>query len=131
MASGLGTAAVEVRGRTVHAPTQYDLIDVSHLIRADAGGEPCAILGYPPPQITWYSGCSTYHFGFPPAAGALGQLSAERRYLILDTAENPRYPSGELRDEYLSAAEPEPMAVVDDRVSGAPAYEVYRIGPGG
>jgi hypothetical protein len=127
---GLGTAAVEVRGRSAHAPTQYDIIDAAHLIRDDAGGEPCSILGYPPPQITWYSGCATHHFGFPPVAGQEGALDTARRYLILDMGGSDRYPSGALRAEYRSLADGGPIATVNDRVSGAPALEIYRI-PGG
>ena len=65
------------------------------------------------------------------AAAAIADVASVLGTAAVDTADNPRFPSGELRDEYLSAAEPGPMAVVDDRVSGGPAYEVYRIGPGG
>ena len=124
---GLGTAAVEVRGRAAYAPTQYDLVDAARRVRDDAGGASCAILGYPPPQLTWYSGCATHHFGYPPEPGRTAALTATRRYLILPTGEGDRYPSGELREEYLAEAEPQPMAIIPDRVTGDPAFEVYRL----
>jgi len=125
--SVLGSAAVEVRGRTVYAPTQYDLVDAAHRVRDDAGGAPCAILGYPPPQFTWYSGCATHHFGYPPVGGRTAALNATRHYLILLADGSDRYPSGELREEYLADAEPQPFAIVPDRVSGDPAFEIYRL----
>lgn len=130
VATGLGAAAVEVRARAFHAPTQYDIIDAARLIRADAGEDSCAILGYPPPQITWYAACATHHFGFPPGAGRVVQLDAARRYMILDMGESDRYPSGALRDEYRALGGEEPMTVVNDRVTGDPAFEVYRIADG-
>ena len=125
--AGLGTAAVEVRGRAAYAPTQYDLVDAARRVRDDAGDASCAILGYPPPQITWYSGCATRHFGYPPVAGRSAALNATRRYLILPPGEGDRYPSGDLREEYLAEAEPQPFAVIHDRVTGDPAFEVYRL----
>jgi hypothetical protein len=125
--SGLGTAAVEVRGRTVYAPTQYDLVDAAHRVRDDAGKASCAILGYPPPQFTWYSGCATQHFGYPPVGGRTSALNGTRHYLILLVGTSDRYPSGDLREEYLAEAEPQPFAVIPDRVTGDPAFEIYRL----
>jgi hypothetical protein len=125
--AGLGTAAVEVRGRAAYAPTQYDLVDAARSVREDAGSASCAILSYPPPQITWYSGCATHHFGFPPVAGRTAALNAERHYLLLPTGESDRYPSGDLREEYLAEAEPQPLFVIRDRVTGDPAFEIYRL----
>ena len=125
--SGLGSAAVEVRGRTVYAPTQYDLVDAAHRVRDDAGDASCAMLGYPPPQFTWYSGCATNHFGYPPVAGRRPPANATRQYLVLLADPSDRYPSGDLREEYLAEAEAEPFAIIPDRVTGDPAFEVYRL----
>lgn len=125
--SGLGTAAVEVRGRTAYAPTQYAFVDAARRVRDDAGDGSCAILGYPPPQFTWYSGCATHHFGYPPVAGRSAALNATRHYLILVPNASDRYPSGDLREAYLAEAEVEPFAIIPDRVTGDPAFEVYRL----
>ncbi|MBA2634956.1 MAG: glycosyltransferase [Chloroflexi bacterium] len=129
--TGVGSAAQELRRQAIAAPNQYDLIDAARLIRRDAGDEACAILGYPPPQLTWYSGCATYHFALPPDSGRARLLTAERNYIILTVGNSGRYPSGALREEYRSLADGDPFAVVNDHASGEPELEIYRVADGG
>jgi len=128
--TGLGTAAAEVRRQAAAAAGQYDLIDAARIIRGDAGGESCAILGYPPPQLTWYSGCSTYHFDYPPQDGRAVLLTADRNYLMLSTGESDRYPTKALREAYRSLADGGPIAIVRDQASGVPQFEIYRTRDG-
>ena len=123
----LGTAAVMTRLQAEVTPASSHLIDAARLIRGDAGGRSCSILGYPTPELIWYSGCAAQHFGYPPVAGRESTLTGERRYLLLSTTATDREPGGTLRDEYLQLAEPEPLAVVPYRLTGEPALEVYSL----
>lgn len=125
--SAIGTAAVMIRLQAEVTPASSHLIDVARLIRADAGGRSCSVLGYPPPELIWYSGCAAQHFGSPPVAGRESTLTGERRYLLLSTMASDREPAGALREEYLGLVEPEPMAIVPNRVTGEPALEVYLL----
>lgn len=114
------------------APGQQYLAEAGRRIRADAiargsGAAPdCAILGYPVPQITWYSSCATYDFGFPPAAGRETLLTPAHRYLILLAGDRPRQPQGEMLDRYLALVEPQPFAEVRN-ASGGVGARIYRF----
>ncbi|MCA1588699.1 MAG: glycosyltransferase family 39 protein, partial [Chloroflexi bacterium] len=123
----VGTAAVMIRLQAEVTPASSHLIDAARLIRGDADGRPCSILGYPTPQLIWYSGCAAQHFGYPPVAGRASTLSGERRYLLLSTTVTDREPAGALRDEYLQLVEPQPVAIARNRVTGEPALEVYLL----
>ena len=123
--TGIGSAAVMIRLQAEVTPLSMHLADAARIIRDDAAGRSCSILGYPPPELTWYSGCAAHHFGYPPIPGRETALSGERRYLVLSTFEYDREPAGALREEYLRLAEPEPMAIVLNRVTREPALEVY------
>jgi hypothetical protein len=114
------------------APGQQYLAEAGRRIRADASASgsdatpDCAILGYPVPQITWYSSCAAYDFGFPPAAGREKLLTAAHRYLLLLAGDRPRQPQGELLDRYLALVEPEPFAEVRN-ASGGIGARIYRF----
>ncbi len=124
---GIGTAAVMIRlQHQVTAGSTY-LADAARVIREDAGGRSCSVLGYPPSLLIWYSGCAAHHYGYPPVEGREAALGGEARYLVLATAESDREPAGALRERYLGLAEPEPMAIVDSAATGEPALEIYRI----
>ncbi|MGZ8475334.1 MAG: ArnT family glycosyltransferase, partial [Candidatus Limnocylindria bacterium] len=125
--TAIGSAAVMMRLQAEVTPLSAHLVDAARRIRDDAAGRSCAILGYPPPELVWYSGCAAHHFGYPPIPGRETALSGERRYLILSPFEFDREPAGTLREDYLALAEPEPFAIVPNRVTGDPALEVYRL----
>jgi hypothetical protein len=125
--TGIGSAAVMMRLQAEVTPLSRHLVDAARIIRDDAAGGSCSILGYPPPELIWYSGCAAHHFGYPPIPGRETALSGERRYLVLSPFEYDREPAGALREEYLALAEPEPIAIVPNRVTGDPALEVYRL----
>lgn len=125
--TGIGSAAVMMRLQAEVTPLSMHLVDAARIIRDDAAGRSCSILGYPPPELTWYSGCAAHHFGYPPIAGRQTALSGDRRYLVLSPFEYDREPGGALREEYLALAEPEPIAIVPNRVTGDPALEVYLL----
>lgn len=125
--TGIGSAAVMMRLQAEVTPLSMHLVDAARVIRDDAAGRSCSILGYPPPELIWYSGCAAHHFGYPPIAGRETALSGERRYLVLAPFEYDREPAGALREVYLALAEPEPIAIVPNRVTGDPALEVYRL----
>lgn len=127
--TGIGSAAVMIRLQAEVTPLSMHLVDAARIIRDDAAGRSCSMLGYPPPELTWYSGCAAHHFGYPPIPGRETALSGERRYLVLAPFEYDREPSGALREEYLGLAEAEPMAIVPNRVTGEPALEVYVLTP--
>ena len=127
---GLAAVAVTVRREAARARTGDELITAARLVAADAGGESCAILGYPPPELAWYSACAVEHFAFPPAEDRDQLLRAERRYLLLTVNDHPRYPSGALRQRYRALADEDPMAIVDDVPDGRPAFEIYRLPDG-
>jgi hypothetical protein len=125
--TAVGSAAVMMRLQAEVTPLSAHLVDAASRIRDDAAGRSCSILGYPPPELVWYSGCAAHHFGYPPIPGRETALSGERRYLVLSPFEFDREPAGTLREEYLTLAEPEPFAIVPNRVTGDPALEVYRL----
>jgi hypothetical protein len=125
--SAIGTAAVMIRLQAEVTPASSHLIDAARLVRADAGGRSCSMLGYPTPELIWYSGCAAQHFGYPPIAGRESTLSGERRYLLLSTTGSDREPAGALREAYLRLAAREPLAIVPNRVTGQPAIEVYAL----
>jgi hypothetical protein len=124
---GLDGSSDMVARQAAYAPTQWKVIDAAVAIREDAAGG-CSVLSYAVPHVTWYSGCETYHFGFPPVAGRERLLEGEHRYLLLFLGARERQPSGALLEEYLALAEPEPFAVIIDHVSGEPGAVVYRMG---
>ncbi len=125
--SGIGTAAVMIRLQDEVTPFSAHLAEGARVIRDDAAGRSCSILGYPPSQLIWYSGCAAHHFGYPPVEGRETALSGERRYLVLSPVEYDREPAGSLRERYLRLAEPTPVAIVPDRATGEPALEIYRL----
>lgn len=124
---GIGSAAVMIRLQAEVTPASIHLADAARTIRDDAAGRSCSILGYPPPELTWYSGCAAHHFGYPPVSGREQVLTGERQYLVLSTAATDREPAGALREEYLSFVEPAPLAIVPNRVTGEPALEIYFV----
>ncbi|MEP7082560.1 MAG: hypothetical protein ABI841_06240, partial [Chloroflexota bacterium] len=125
--TAIGSAAVMMRLQAEVTPLSMHLVDAARVIRDDAAGRSCSILGYPPPELVWYSGCAAHHFGYPPIPGRETALSGERRYLVLSPFAYDREPSGALREAYLALAEPEPFEIVPNRVTGEPALEVYRL----
>ena len=127
VASGIGTAAVMIRLQDEVTPFSAHVVDGARIIRDDAAGRSCSILGYPPPQLIWYSGCAAHHFGYPPIEGRETTLSGVRRYLVLSTVEYDREPAGALRERYLGLVEPEPMTIVPNRATGEPALEIYLL----
>lgn len=124
---GLSSVVGGLSGEARRARSADELVDAARLVARDAGGTSCAILGYPPPQLTWYSGCAVEHFALPPEEDRADLLVGERRYLMLSVDDHPWYPSGALRQAYLALAEDEPMAVVDDVPRGVPTLEIYRL----
>ena len=130
--TALGAAAAMIRLQAEVSPAAAHLIDAARLMRRDADGRSCSILGYPPPELIWYSGCEAHHFGYPPAAGREASLDGQRRYLMLSTGVTDREPSGALRSTYLALADPDPIGIVPSRVTGEPMLEIYLVpGDGG
>ncbi len=129
----LATGTAAARRQAVYAPRQRDVVEAALAIRADAlrrtaGGAPdCAVLTYLVPEVTWYSGCATYHFAYPPVAGRESQLKARNRYLLLVAADTPRQPHGAMLAGYLALVDPQPLAVIRDAVSGLVAERIYRF----
>lgn len=123
----------QVARQASYAPTQRDLVVASERIRADAlshsdDGQPhCSVLTYPVPEVTWYSGCAAYHFGYPAQAGREAQLTTANRYLLLLEGTTIRQPQGEMLEGYLRLVDPAPIAVVRDPASGKVASRVYRF----
>lgn len=97
-------------------------------ITADAAGQPCSVLTYVVPQVTWYTRCAGYNFRYPARVGAETQLTGSRRYLLLFSGDaGGRQPTGDDRSYYLALAQTPPIAVIQDRASAGPDAEVYRL----
>lgn len=117
-----------------YARTQRDVVVAAEQIRADAlahspDGEPdCSVLTYLVPEVTWYSGCAAFHFGYPARAGRETLLSGATRYLLLMAGPpTNRQPQGRVLEDYLRLVDPEPIAVVRDLSSGSVAARIYRF----
>ncbi len=124
-ASG-GVARVGRDART--ARSGLDILDIGTTITADAAGQSCSVLTYLVPEVTWYTGCAGYNFHYPAQIGAEVQLRGSRRYLLLFNGDaGGRQPVGPDRAHYLALAEDRPLAVIDDRATGAPDAEIYRM----
>lgn len=129
----LNTGADVVRLQQAYAPGQQWVIEAAHVMRDDAlAHDPgadrpnCSALSYLVPEITWYSGCATYHFGLPPAAGRERLLTAPNRYLMLVSGNRERQPQGELLQQYLDMVDPQPFATVNGS-DGQIAARIYRF----
>lgn len=126
-----GTTMVAVQA--AYARTQRDLVIASERIRADAlaaspdGRLDCSVLAYPVPEVTWYSGCATFHFGYPAEPGRDALLSGRQRYLMLLSGTTIRQPQGTMLDGYLRLVEPTPFATVSDQAAGGVAIRIYRF----
>lgn len=93
---------------------------------AERAGDDCSVLTTYTPQVTWYSGCASYHFGQPPVDDRERYLTDDGWMLLFDPGK--RQPEGDLLDGYLSISEPVESwnAPVDGDFAGA---ELYRIVP--
>jgi hypothetical protein len=110
------------------AGSSLTVVDIANAITADAAGQPCSVLTYLVPQVTWYTRCAGYNFRYPARVGAETQLTGSRRYLLLFSGDaGGREPTGEDRSYYLALAQTPPIAVIHDRASGAPAAQIYRL----
>ena len=139
----LNAGTTMVASQAAYARTQRDLVEASERIRADAlaravgagavgAGADCSVLAYPVPEVTWYSGCATYHFDYPAAPGRDALLSGRHRYLMLLAGSTIRQPRGAMLQGYLRLVEPQPFAIVRDQASGEVAIRIYRfLVPGG
>ncbi len=129
----LGAAVGTVATQASHALTQRDVVEISQRIRADAlsrstdGQAHCSVLTYVVPDVTWYSGCAAYHFGYPAQPGRETQLTMANRYLLLMEGSTARQPQGDMLQGYLRLVDPAPIIVVRDLASGNIAGRVYRI----
>lgn len=79
--------------------TKSVLVDTANVIKADAAGEPCGIRSSFIPQLTWYTGCSTYGFGAPVPR-------QDRAYLVIYEI-GKRQPTGPALDTEVAATEVE------------------------
>jgi hypothetical protein len=129
----LSVGAGVVRAQQAYAPGQRWVIAAAQAIRDDAlAREPganaatCSVLSYLVPEITWYSGCATYHFSLPPVAGRETLLTGANRYLMLVTGHAERQPQGALLQQYLDLVEPQPFATVNG-ADGKVAARLYRF----
>lgn len=110
------------------AGSSLTVVDIANAITADAAGQPCSVLTYLVPQVTWYTQCAGYNFRYPARVGAETQLTGSRRYLLLFSGDaGGREPTGKDRSYYLALAQTPPIAVIHDRASGAPAAQIYRL----
>lgn len=66
-------------------------------------GERCSVLTSYGPQITWLTGCATYHFGSPPAPGREESLTDDAWMLLYQGGK--RQPQGDTLAHYLRIAE--------------------------
>src|SRR5690606_34815950 len=53
------------------------------IIRADARGEPCIVIGYHYTQLEWYTGCGAA-ISIDPAGAAAGHARGQRVYVVRD-----------------------------------------------
>lgn len=129
----LNAGTTMVAAQAAYARTQRDIVIASERIRADAldsgpGGHlDCSVLAYPVPAVTWYSGCATFHFGYPAQPGRDALLTGPHRYLVLLSGTTVRQPQGPMLDGYLRLVEPQPFATVDDQAAGGVAVRIYRF----
>jgi hypothetical protein len=89
---------------TVAADDRAAIATAAEIIASDADGASCAVLAWPVPIVTWYSGCPTDHFGAPTAPDRQHQLPRGRRYLLLVEGGRDQ-PEGDLLESYLDASE--------------------------
>ncbi|MBW3663065.1 MAG: hypothetical protein KY469_08200 [Actinobacteria bacterium] len=100
-----GTGYLQARHRViVVAQDRTAIVAAAEAVAADADDEPCGVLAWPVPIVTWYSGCTTEHFGAPPAPDRQDVLPAGRRYLLLVEGGRDQ-PQGALLSSYLEASE--------------------------
>jgi hypothetical protein len=129
----LNAGTTMVAAQAAYAQTQRQIVIASQRIRADAlasspdGRLDCSVLAYPVPAVTWYSGCATFHFGYPAQPGRDVQLSGPHRYLLLVSGTTIRQPQGPMLDGYLRLVEPTPFATVGDQAAGGVAIRIYRF----
>jgi 4-amino-4-deoxy-L-arabinose transferase-like glycosyltransferase len=136
MLAMLNVGSSMVAAQSASALAQRDVIVAAHRIRADALSRTpakhphCSVLAYHVPQLTWYSECAVFHFGYPAEAGRQALLFGPNRYLMLMDEQTIRQPDGAMLEGYLRLVDPQPMTVVRDLPSGAVAARIYRfVGP--
>jgi hypothetical protein len=82
------------------------LAETGAVVHDDAGGESCTVQAAYIPQITWYSVCATFGFGY---AGPLGDAA----YLTL-FEDSDRQPTNDQLNSLLAETSDTPITVVPD-----------------
>lgn len=117
-----GVGYLHARDRvTVASDERAAIAAAAQAIGEDAGDEPCGVLAWPVPIVTWYAGCTTEHFGAPPEAGRESVLPDGARYLLLVDGGRDQ-PEGEVLRSYLDRTEP-----VTDVERGGRSVQVRRF----
>jgi 4-amino-4-deoxy-L-arabinose transferase-like glycosyltransferase len=85
-----GVLGAYVLGSLVTAPqaagarlSAFDWLRVGGRYIATHSTGPCSVLASDVPQVTWYSGCTTYSFGAPTDSGRDALLTGANRWLLL------------------------------------------------
>ena len=104
MAAHLARLAPSQAGeRKLEAERRVVLLDAATAL-GDLSGHNCSVLTGYVPQITWYSGCESYHFGRPPTVGQERFLTSDAWMLLLE--QGKVQPEGAVLDAYLAIADP-------------------------
>jgi hypothetical protein len=116
-------ARAESRARDRGQREDQLILVATDALRERAGPD-CSVLTTYTPQITWYSGCASYHFSRPPIGGRQQYLTEDGWMLLFNPGK--RQPQGELLDTYLDIAEEQASwdAPVDGEFMGATLYQV-------
>jgi hypothetical protein len=80
--------------------------ETAELVHTDAGTDSCTVQSAYVPQVTWYSRCATYGFGYDGPPG-------DHAYLVV-FADSDRQPTTAQLESILGDTNDEPIQVVPD-----------------
>ncbi len=96
-----------MHNRLVYITGSRDVLAESgSVVHLDAGGESCTVESAYIPQLTWYSVCATFGFGYDGPDG-------EAAYLVL-FEDSDRQPSASQLDDMIAKTTGIPVKVVSD-----------------
>ena len=96
-------ARSESRERDRDMEREEILLTASSALQAQSGAN-CSVLTTYNPQVTWYSGCASYHFGQPPVVDYERYLTDDGWMLLFE--DGKRQPVGATLEHYLDIARP-------------------------
>lgn len=107
------------------------LEEAARVIRADAHGEPCAVMSPLVPQMTWLTDCAPFSISSktsPWIFARMRERGAAHEYVVT-LADAPRNPTGERLADVMSRVELPALATIPDEAGVWGDAVVYRVRP--